>query len=179
MNNPAGRTVGPGQVIRLARRSAWRRDYDMRSGQDALGWLRWQPGRRCFAQAEGRGIGLIELATRRRRVVAGRAGAAEPLATVERGRGGSVIHTVEGRALRWEKTARGNHWAMRDQDGTVLGIAAFQGLLRSSAQISVERAMPERTAVLLCLIGGYLALSELQHKADLAAATAAAAAGSG
>jgi len=105
--------------------------------------------------------------------------AAEPLATIDRGRGGSVIHTAGGRALRWEKTARGNRWAMRDQDGTVLGIAAFQGLLRSSAQISVERAMPEHAAVLLCLIGGYLALSELQHKADLAAATAAAAAGSG
>ena len=34
-------------------------------------------------------------------------------------------------------TARGNRWAMRDQDGTVLVIAAFQGLLRSSAQISI------------------------------------------
>ena len=179
MNNPAGRTVGPGQVIRLARRSAWRRDYDMRSGEGALGWLRWQPGRRSFAQAEGRGIGLIDLATRRRRVVVARAGAAEPLATVDRGRGGSVIHTAGGRALRWEKTARGNRWAIRDQDGAVLVIAAFQGLLRSSAQISVERAMPEQTAVLLCLIGGYLALGKLQYKTDLAAATAAAARSAG
>ena len=178
MNNPAGGTVGPGQVISLTRRAAWRRDYVMRSGERALGWLRWQPGRRSFAQAEGRGIGLIDVATRRRRVVAARVGGAEPLATVDRERGGPVIR-AEGHALRWEKTARGNRWAMRDQDGTVLGIAAFQGLLRSSAQISVERAMPEQTAVLLCLIGGYLALSELQHKADLAAATAAAAAGSG
>jgi len=179
MNNPAGQTVGPGQVISLTRRSAWRRDYDMRAGERALGWLRWQPGRRCFAQAEGRGIGLIDVATRRRRVIAAAAGGAAPLATVDRGRGGSVIHTIEGQALRWEKTARGNHWAMRDQDGTVLVIAASQGLLRSSVHISAERAMPEHTAVLLCLIGGYLALSELQHKADLAAATAAAAAGSG
>ena len=117
MINPIGGTVEPGQVVSLTRRSAWRRDYDMRAGERALGWLRWQPGRRSFAQAEGRGIGLIDLATRRRRVVVARAGAAEPLATVERGRGGSVIHTVEGRALRWEKTARGNRWAMRDQDG--------------------------------------------------------------
>jgi hypothetical protein len=179
MINPIGGTVDPGQVVSLTRRSAWRRDYDMRSGERALGWLRWQPGRRTFAQADGRGIGLIDLATKRRRVVVARAGAAEPLATVDRGRGGAVIHTVEGRALRWEKTARGNRWAMRDQGGTVLVTAAFQGLLRSSAQISVERAMPEQTAVLLCLIGGYLALSELQYKADLAAATAAAAAGSG
>ena len=179
MFNPIGGTAGPGQVVSLARRSAWRRDYDMRAGEGAQGWLRWQPGRRCFAQAEGRGIGLIDLATRRRRVVVARAGAAEPLATVERGRGGTVIHTAGGRALRWEKTARGNHWAMRDHDQTVLAIAASRGLLRSSAQISVERAMPEHTAVLLCLIGGYLALSELQYKTDLAAATAAAAAGSG
>ena len=175
MNNPAGRTVGPGQVIRLARRSAWRRDYDMRSGERALGWLRWQPGRRTFAQADGRGIGLIDLATKRRRVVVARAGAAEPLATVDRGRGGSVIHTAGGRALRWEKTARGNHWAMRDQDGTLLVIAAFHGLLRSSVHIRVERTLPEQTAVLLCLIGGYLVLSDLHYKADLAAAAAAAA----
>ena len=179
MNNPAGGIVGPGQVISLTRRSAWRREYEMRAGDRALGWLRWRPGRRSAAQAEGPGMGLIDVATRRRRVVVARAGAAEPLATIERGRGGSVIHTGEGRALRWEKTARGNHWAMRDHDQTVLAIAASRGLLRSSAQISVERAMPEHTAVLLCLIGGYLALSELQYKADLAAATAAAAAGSG
>jgi len=178
MNNPAGGAVGPGQVISLTRRSAWRRDYDMRAGQDALGWLRWQPGRRCFAQAEGRGIGLIDLATRRRRVVVAAAGAAT-LATADRGRGGSVIHTGEGHALRWEKTAHRNHWAMRDQDRTVLVIAASHGLLRSSVHISVERTLPEHTAVLLCLIGGYLALGDLQHKADLAAATAAAAASSG
>ena len=77
MNNPIGGTVGPGQVISLTRRSAWRREYDMRAGERAQGWLRWQPGRRSFAQAEGRGLGPIDLATRRRRVVAGRAGAAE------------------------------------------------------------------------------------------------------
>jgi len=134
MNNPAGGTAGPGQVITLARRSAWRRDYEMRAGERALGWLRWRPGRRCFAQAEGRGIGLIEPATRRRRVVVARAGAAEPLATVDRGRGGSLIHVIEGRGVRWEKTARGNHRAMRDQDGTLLVIAAAQGALRASQQ---------------------------------------------
>src|SRR5215469_9914206 len=179
MNNPIGGTVGPGQVISLTRRSAWRREYEMRAGERALGWLGWRLGRRSAAQAEGPGIGPIEFATRRRRVVVARAGAAEVLATADRERGGSVIHTVEGHALRWEKTARGNHWAIRDQDGTLLVIAAFQGLLRSSVHISVEQTMPEQTAVLLCLIGGYLALSELQYKADLAAATAAAAASAG
>ena len=119
------------------------------------------------------------MATRRRRVVVAGAGGAETLATVDRQRGGPVIHAARGHTLRWDKTARGNHWAMRDQDGTVLTVAAVQGLLRSSVQISAERTMPEPTAVLLGLIGGYLALSELQYKTDLAAATAAAAAGSG
>jgi len=179
MSNRTDGTVEGGQVIILTRRSAWRREYEMRTGERALGWLRWRPGRRSFAQAEGPGIGPIELATRRRRVVVAGAGGAEPLATVDRKRDGSIIHAVESHAVRWEKTARGNHWAMRDQDGTMLAFAAFQGLLRSSVQISVERTMPEQTVVLLCLIGGYLALSELQYKADLAAATAAAAASSG
>ena len=155
MNNPVGGTVEAGQVISLTRRSAWRGEYEMRSGESALGWLRWWPGRRSFAQAEGRGIGLMELATKRRRVVFARAGGAEPLATVDRGRDGSLIHAVEGRALRWQKTARANHWAMHDQGGTLLVISAFQGLQRSSVHISVERTMPEEAVVLLCLIGGY------------------------
>ena len=179
MSNEKGGTVECGQAISLTQRSARRRDYEMRTAERTLGWLRWRPGRRSVAQAEGRGIGLVELAARRRRVVVDRADGAEPLATVDRERGGSVIHAIEGHALRWEKTARGNHWTIRDQDGTLLSIAASQGLIRSSVQLSVERTMPEQTAVLLCLIGGYLALSELRYKADLATAAAATAAASG
>ena len=52
-------------------------------------------------------------------------------------------------------------------------MSASQGLLRSSVRIVVERTMPEETAVLLCLVGGYLALSELRSKADTTAAVAA------
>ena len=179
MNNPTGGTAEPGQVISLTRRSARRREYEMRAGERALGWLRWRPGRRSAAQAEGRGIGPMQLATRRRRVVVAGAGSAATLATVDRERGGSVIHTTGGQALRWERTARRNHWAIREHGQTLLVIAASQGLLRSSVQISVEQTMPEQTAVLLSLIAGYLALSELQYQADLAAATAAAAASGG
>ena len=179
MSNSIGGSVERGQVISLIQRAAWRREYEMRAGERALGWLRWQPGRRSAAQAEGRVIGLIDLATRRRRVVVAGPGGTETLAAVDLKRGGSVIHTSEGHALRWEKTARRNHWAVRDQDRALLVIAASPGLLRSSVHIGVEQTMPEQTAVLLCLIGGYLALSELQYKADLAAATAAAAASAG
>jgi hypothetical protein len=179
MNNPIGGTIEPGQVISLTQGSAWRREYDMRVGERALGWLRWRPGRRAAAQAEGLGIGLMGLATRRRQVVVAGAVGAATLAIVDRERGGSVIHTIEGNALRWERTARRNHWAIREQENTVLAFAASRGLLRSSVQITVEQTMPEQTAVLLSLTGGYLALSELQYEADLAATTAAAAASSG
>ena len=51
-------------------------------------------------------------------------------------------------------------------------MTASQGLLRSSAHLVVERTMPDETAVLLCLIAGYLALSELQSMADGTAAIA-------
>jgi hypothetical protein len=166
-------------VITLTQSSARRRDYEIRTAERALGRQWWRSGRRSVAQAEGRGIGLVKLAATHRRVVVEGADGAATLATVDRERGGLVIHASEGHALRWERTARRNHWAMREQAGTVLSIAASRGLLRSSVQISVERTMPEQTAVLLCLIGGYLALSELRYKADLAAAAAATAAASG
>jgi len=174
MSNGTGGTTERGQVISLTQRAAWRREYELRAGQRALGWLRWRAGRRSSAQAEGHGIGPMVLTTRRRRVTVAGQGGAEPLATVDHARGGAVIHAIEGHALRWEKTARGNRWAIREHGEALLSVTASQGLLRSSARIVVERTMPEETAVLLCLVGGYLALSELQSMVDTTAAVAAA-----
>ena len=173
MSNGTGRAAERGQVISLTQRAAWRREYDLRAGERALGWLRWRPGRRSAAQAEGQGIGLMVLTTRRRRVTVAGQGGAEPLATVDHARGGSVIHAIEGHPLRWEKTARGNRWAIREQGEALFSVSASQGLLRSSVRIVVERTMPEETAVLLCLVGGYLALSQLRSTADTTAAIAA------
>ena len=182
MSTGIGGTVEHGQVISLTQRSARRREYDMHAGEAALGWLRWRWGWGCHraAQAEGRGVGLVELASRRRRVaVTGGDHGAETLATVDCERGGAIIHAIEGHPLSWERAGRGHRWAIREQGETLLGIAASQGLLRSSVRISVERAMPEETAVLLCLIAGYLALGELQSMADASAAVAGIVATSG
>lgn len=129
MSNSVSGTIERGQVISLTRRSVWCRQYEMRSGGSVLGWLQWQPWRCSFAQAEGRGIGPMDLATNRRRVVVAKAIGAEILATVDRERGGPVIHTSQGRALRWEKTARRNHWAICEQDQTLLAVAAAHGLV--------------------------------------------------
>ena len=95
--------------------------------------------RRSFAQAEGRGIGLIDSATRRRRATVARAGGAEQLATLGGGRGGSAIYTSKGSALRWEKTARGNHWTIRDQHVTLLVISATATPVRSPGMPGTAR----------------------------------------
>jgi len=53
MSDSIGGTVERGQVMSLIQRSAWRCEYQMRAGERALGWLRWQPGRRSFARPRG------------------------------------------------------------------------------------------------------------------------------
>jgi hypothetical protein len=173
MSDGTGGTAGRGQVISLTQQSARCRGYELRAGDRVVGGLRWRPGRRSAAQAQGQGIGLVELTARRRRVTVTGQGGREPLATVDRQRGGAVIHAIEGHALRWEKTAQANRWAIREQGDVLLSVTASQGLLRSSVRLVVERTMPEETTVLLCLIASYLALSELQSMADGTAAIAA------
>lgn len=164
-------SINRDEVISLTQRSARRREYEMRAGEAALGWLRWPTGRRSVAQAEGQGIGLIELTARRRRVlVTGGQDGADTMATVEREGGGAVIRAVEGRPLRWERTGRGNRWALSEGEAVLLSFAASQGLLKSSVRIAVDRVMPEEAVVLLCLIGGFLALEELQYGIDGSAA---------
>jgi hypothetical protein len=113
----------------------------------------------------------MELTTRRRRVVVvGGDDGAVTLATVDLQPAGSVIHAVEGHPLRWERTGTRSRWAILGQGEALFSVSASQGLLRSSVRISVERTMPEETAVLLCLIAGYLALGELQSVVDGGAA---------
>lgn len=52
----------------------------------------------------------------------------------------------------------------------LLRVAATQELLRASLRITVQQAMPERSVELLCLLGGFLALRELQAEVDGSAA---------
>jgi hypothetical protein len=176
-SSPEGLPVEAGEVISLIQRSARRREYDIRAGSRYLGTLQWRTGRRSVAQAEGAGIGLAELSARGRSVVVTADNGARMLATVSPELASAVlakrhlvIHTPGANALRWRRTGR-NCWDIRDQDQAVLDIAASQGLLRASARITACRVLPQRTAVLLALISGFLALRELQSAADASAAT--------
>jgi len=54
--------------------------------------------------------------------------------------------------------------------GVLLDFTAHQRLIRSSVRITARQELPEPEGLLLCLIGGFLALRNLQAEADGSAA---------
>jgi hypothetical protein len=64
------------------------------------------------------------------------------------------------RARRWSGSA----------EADLLRFSAAQGFLKSWVQITVQQDLPEQTTVLLSVIGGFLALRELQAEVDASAA---------
>lgn len=169
---PDDSTIRRGEALTLTQQSARRRAYELRRGDRVVGWLQFPPGRRSVALADGGGIGSVALTASSGRVdVRGGPDAAATIATVEREPGGAaVIRTVQGPALGWRRTGRWHRWAIDDGEAILLRFAAEQGLLRSSVRITVQQEIPEQTAVLLCLIGGFLALRGLQTELDGSAA---------
>jgi hypothetical protein len=169
---PDDNTIRPGEVLTLAQQSARRRAYRLQRGDQVIGWLQFPPGRRSVALADGGGIGSLVLTASSGRVdVRGGQDAAATIATVERApRGAAVIRTVQGPALGWRRTGQRRGWAIDDGEATLLRVAAVQGLLRSSVRITAQQKIPEQTAVLLCLIGAFLALRSLQTETDAGAA---------
>jgi hypothetical protein len=166
-------TIGRGEVLALTQRSVRRRDYELRRGDQVLGWLRFPSGGRSTASAWGDRAGpLVLIASSGRVDVRGGPGAAT-IATVERERGGlAAIRPLQGNALGWRRTGRRYRWAIDDRDVAVLSFTYAHRRLKSSVRITIERATPEPTVVLLCLIGGFLALSGLQAEIDGSAAVA-------
>jgi hypothetical protein len=159
MNGQTDNRAVQGEVLALTQRSVRGREYELRRGDQVFGWLRFPPGRRSTALAEGIETGSITLTARSGRVVvAGGPDAAALIATVERERGGAaVIRPVQGPALRWQRAGRRHRWAIDDGDATLLRFSAAHGLLKLSVRITVQQEIPAPTVVLLCLVGGFLA----------------------
>jgi hypothetical protein len=65
---------------------------------------------------------------------------------------------------------RWHRWAIEGGDGVLLDFTAHQGLIRSSVRITARQELPEPDGLLLCVIGGFLALRNLQAEADGSAA---------
>lgn len=162
------------EPITLTQRSVRRREYELRRGDQGIGWLRFPPGRRSVAQAQGNETGSLTLVASSGGVdVRGGPDAAAMIATVEaERRGTAVIRMVRGPAFGWRRTGRRHRWAVGAGEATLLRFVAAQGLLKSSVRITAQPGIPDRTVVLLCLIGGFLALRELQAEADGSAAVA-------
>lgn len=101
--------VRRGEVLALLQRSVRRRDYELRRGDRDVGWLRFPPGRRSTAQADGDLIGFLALTAGPEGVeVRSREAGGATVATVGRaGRGGRLICTTHGSGTSWRSAGVG------------------------------------------------------------------------
>jgi hypothetical protein len=171
VNEPVEGNVRRGGVLTLVQRSMRRRDYELRRGDRVVGRLRFPPGRRSMAQAEGSKLGLLVLTSSSGGIqVRSGEGDATVAAVEHERRGSAVIRLTQGPPIRWHRTGRWHRWAIGSGQADLLRFTAAQGLLRSSVRITAEQDIPEPAGMLLCLIGGFLALGELQAEIDGSAA---------
>ena len=170
MDKPMDGTVQRGEVLTLVQRSVRRRDYQLRQGDQDLGRLRFTPGRRPLAQADTDQTGPLVLTAGRDGVEVRHRHGGATVATVEGGRRRTmVIRTPYGPALGWRRSGRWQRWTMLAGEADLLHFTA-QGFLKSWVQITARQDLPEPVAVLLSVIGGFLALRELQAEVDASAA---------
>jgi len=121
--------------IRVKQPSARHSGFELRAGERILGTLRWRRGSRSVAQAEGVGVGSLELMAKRRHVVVARDNrSADRLATLEREGRGWVIPLAQEPVFHW-KRMRSDRWTVSADDRLVLSFAANQGLVKSSLLI--------------------------------------------
>jgi hypothetical protein len=98
---------------------------------------------------------------------------ATAIATVEHARGGAAALQLAGApTLLWRRTGPSHRWAIDGDAGTLLGFAAHRRLPRTSIAITAHQQLPWPTAVLLGMIGGFLALAALQAEVDASSAVA-------
>jgi hypothetical protein len=181
VDEPMDGAVRRGEVLTLVQRSLRRRDYQLLRTDRDLGRLRFAPGRRSVAQAMTDQTGPLVLTAAPGGVEVRRRHDGATLATVERTRrGAAVIRTTQGPPTSWRRSGRWHRWTIGTGEADLLHVTAAQGFLRSWVRITVRQDLPAPGAVLLCLIGGFLALRELQAEVDAGAAVGGiVAAGSG
>ena len=166
VDEPREGTVRRGEVLTLVQRSLRRRDYQLLRADQDLGGLRFAPGRRSVAQATTGQTGPLVLTAGPGGVEVRRHDGAT-VATVERARrGAAVIRAAQGPPSSWRRSGRWHRWTIATGEADLLHVTAAQGFVRSWARITAQRDLPEQAAVLLGVIGGFLALRELQAEVD-------------
>ena len=163
VDEPREGTVRRGEVLTLVQRSLRRRDYQLLRADQDLGGLRFAPGRRSVARATTGQTGPLVLTAGPGGVEVRR----HDGATVERARrGAAVIRAAQGPPSSWRRSGRWHRWTIATGEADLLHVTAAQGFVRSWARITAQRDLPEQAAVLLGVIGGFLALRELQAEVD-------------
>jgi hypothetical protein len=171
MDEPMDGAVRRGEVLTLVQRSVRRREYRLRRGDRDLGRLRFAPGRRSLAEAETVHTGALVLTPGRGGLEVRRRDGGATVATVEGGRRGvMVIRTAQEPPYGWRRSGRWHRWTIGVGEADLLRFTAAQGFLRSGVQITVQQDLPEPAALLLSVLGGFLALRELQAEVDAGAA---------
>jgi hypothetical protein len=171
VTEPMEGAVRRGEVLTLQQRSVRRREYGLRWGDQDLGRLRFAAGRGAVAQAETDQIGALVLTATRDRVEVRRRDDGTTVATVEGSRRGAmVIRIPQGPAYGWRRSGRWQRWAIGAGQDDLLRVTAAQGFLKSWVQVTVQQDLPAQAAVLLSMVGGFLALRELQAGVDASAA---------
>ena len=171
MDEPMEDAVRRGEVLTLVQRSVRRRHYGLQRGDQDLGRLQFPPGRRLAAQAETDQTGALVLTAGLGGVEVRHRDGGAMVATVEGGRRGTmVISTAQGPAYGWRRSGRWHRWTIGVGQADLMRFTAAQGFLKSWVQISVQQDLSEQAAVLLSVIGGFLALRELQAEIDTSAA---------
>ncbi|HKQ00338.1 MAG TPA: hypothetical protein VJ735_08395 [Actinomycetes bacterium] len=171
MDKPMDGAVRRGEVLNLVQRSVRRRDYQLRQGDQDLGRLRFTPGRRSLATADTDQTGPLVLTAGWDGIEVRRRDGGATIAIVEGGRRRTmVIRTPDGPALGWRRNGRWQRWTMLAGEADLLHFTAAQGFLKSWVQITVQQDLPEQSALLLTVVGGFLALRELQAEVDASAA---------
>jgi hypothetical protein len=172
MDEPTNGTVRRGEVLTLVQRSVRRRDYQLWRGDQDLGRLQFAAGRRALARADADQTGPLELTAGRGGVEVRSRNSGVIVATVEPGRGRTmVIRTTQGPALGWRRSGRWQRrWTIGAGEADLLHLTAAQGFLKSWVQITARQDLPEPAAVLVSVLGGFLALRDLQAEVDGSAA---------
>jgi hypothetical protein len=171
VNEPMEGALRQGEVLTLQQRSVRRRDYGLRRGDQDLGQLRFAAGRGAVAQAETDQTGTLVLTAGLGGVEVRHRDGGVMVATVEGGRRGAmVIRTPQGPPYGWRRSGRWHRWAIGVGETDLMRFTAAQGFLKSWVQITVQQDLPGQTAVLLSVVGGFLALRELQADVDAGAA---------
>jgi hypothetical protein len=180
VDEPMAGAVRRGEVLTVGQRSVRRRDYGLRRGDRDLGRLRFAPGRRSLAQAETDQTGSLVLTAGRGGVEVRRRDGGAMVAIVKGGRLGAVVIRIpQGPTYGWRRSGPWHRWTIGFGQADLLGVTAAQGLLRSWVRITVQQDLPEQAAVLLSVVGGFLALRELQAEVDASAAVGGIVAGAG